>query len=254
MRLRGPAAILAALLALATTRAGASPPYVLDDGDVEPVGHVEIDLGPLATTGSGGTSGDLTYLEADLGVRPGLETDLSGAAAFAQAGPQPRAQRVHIGFGDLELQEKLRVVDQDQAPGWPSVALDPTLTVPTGSARRGLGTGHAQLLLPVWASRDFGPWILFGGGGWIVSPGAEERSHLLAGAGAAKQFGSWHLGGELYETTRAAADAPALLSADLDVVRDLSAAVHVFLSVGHGFGAGAGTDRLSGFAGVQLTR
>ena len=243
-----------ALLCLApvfgTTEAVASPPFVLDDGDVEDVGHLEIDVGSLATVGRDATAGTLPYLEADVGVLPGVEADVVAPIAFA-ASPD---HGVTAGPGDAEVEVKVRVVDQSASVALPSIALDPTLLLPTGSATRDLGEGRTQIFLPVWLSKDLGRWTLFGGGGPTIGHGAGERDFLLFGAGVLRDVtDDWHVGAELYETTRSASHAPSLLSLDLDVVRDLSVHVHLFASVGRGAGPGTAADQASVFAGVQVT-
>ncbi len=96
-----------ALLCLApvfgTAEAVASPPFVLDDGDTEDVGHLEIDVGSLATFGREATSGTMPYLEADLGVLRGVEANLVAPIAFA-ASP---SRGLAAGPGDVELEAKV---------------------------------------------------------------------------------------------------------------------------------------------------
>ena len=244
-----------ALLCLApvfgTAEAVASPPFVLDDGDTEDVGHFEIDVGSLATFGREATSGTMPYLEADLGVLGGVEANLVAPIAFA-ASP---SRGLVAGPGDTELEAKVRVVNQSASIALPSIALDPTLLLPTGSVARDLGEGRPQLFLPVWFSKNLGQWTVFGGGGPTVGHGAGERDFLLFGAGVLRNVAdNWHVGAELYETTRSGSRDPSLLSADLDVVRDLSAHVHLFASVGRGARAGAAEDQARLFVGVQVTQ
>ena len=237
--------------ALGTAEATAAPPFVLDDGDVEAVGHVEVDVGPLATFDRGETSGSLPYLEADLGVVPGVEADVVAPLAFAASSEHG----VTAGPGDLELEAKVRVLNQSPSSALPSIALDPTLLLPTGSASRDLGEGHLRLFLPVWLSKNVGRWTVFGGGGPTIGHGADGRDFLLIGVGVLRTMADGsHVGAEIYETTRSGRRDPSLLSADVDVVRDLSSHVHLFASVGRGVGSGASADQASVFAGVQFTQ
>ncbi len=53
------------------------------------------------------------------------------------------------------------------------------MILPTASRR--FGTGRVRLLLPVWAQKDFGPWSLFGGGGYMINPGAGNRDFWQSG-------------------------------------------------------------------------
>ena len=47
--------------------------------------------------------------------------------------------------------------------------------------RPALRHGPVRILLPVWAQKDFGPWSLFGGGGYTINPGAGNRNFWQSG-------------------------------------------------------------------------
>ena len=235
---------------LGLTQAIASPPFVLDDGEVQGLGNVEIDVGPLATFDRGESSGSLPYLETDLGVLRGVEADVIAPIAFTTS----TGRGVAVGPADLELEAKAHVVDQGSSSALPSIALGPTLLLPTGSAKRDLGQGRPQIFLPIWFSKSVGRWTIFGGGGPMIGHGPEERDFILVGAGVDRTFNdAWHVGFEAYETTCSGKRSPSRLSADLDVVRYLSPHVHLFASVGRAVGAGLGSGQASVFAGVQVT-
>ena len=51
------------------------------------------------------------------------------------------------GYGDTELGVKYRFIQETDVS--PQVGFFPLLEIPTGSADRGLGTGHMQAFLPV---------------------------------------------------------------------------------------------------------
>ena len=244
-----PRAAAGLLLAAGWFPASASPPFVLDDADTLTRGHVEIDLGSLAIDGQGGASGDLFSLETDIGVADGIETDIVAPLAFTQ-----RSHSLLTGSGDIALEEKFRVVDQGQGTSWPSVSAAPALILPAGSESRGFGTGHVQIALPLWFSKDFSAWNVFGGGGYTVDPSGNQRNCILAGVGLVRAFGDhWHVGGEAYEITRTGRDTPGALSVDLDAVRDISNVVSAFVSIGRSFGAGAISNQATLFAGLQLS-
>ena len=44
-----------------------------------------------------------------------------------------------------------------------------------------MGAGHVTALLPVWAQKDFGPWSVFGGGGYAINPGTGNRNYWTGG-------------------------------------------------------------------------
>jgi hypothetical protein len=48
-------------------------------------------------------------------------------------------------------------------------------------ANRHFGSGRLGLFLPLWAEKDFGAWSLFGGGGYNINPGPDQRNFWLSG-------------------------------------------------------------------------
>ena len=64
------------------------------------------------------------------------------------------------GFGDSSLELKWRVVDE--TPQGVAVAMVPELSLPTGSESRGLGSGHAELVVPVVVEKRLGRVTLSG--------------------------------------------------------------------------------------------
>ena len=163
---------LAAGLMLAGTAARAGPPYATDDPEPTDLGHWEIyAFGDV--DGSRGAWGGVTGL--DLNYGPVEDVQLTATLPIALAHEPGLGTR--SGLGDVEIGVKYRFLHQDRAGV--DVAIFPRVILPT--ADHGLGTGRVQLLLPVWAQRDFGPWSLFGGGGYTINPGAGNRDFWQAG-------------------------------------------------------------------------
>ena len=74
----------------------------------------------------------------------------------------------------------------DEAAGL-SIAAFPGMTTPTGS--NGFSAGRVTALLPVWVQKDAGPWSVFGGGGYAINPGPDNRNYCTSGIAVSRQFG-----------------------------------------------------------------
>jgi len=110
-----------------------------------------------------------------------------------------------LGLGDIELAAKYRLLHPDQNSALPDVAFFPRLFTPT--AGRSFGTGRPDLLLPIWAGKDWGKWSLFGGGGYTINPGAGNRDYWVGGIALSRSVTeSFTLGIELYRQTRISND------------------------------------------------
>jgi len=168
--------------------AAAGPPYATDDPEPTERGHWEIDVFGAAEGAhrdwEGAAGVDLNYGPVeDLQLTATLPLDFSH-----EAGGGTRS-----GAGEVELGVKYRFLHQDAAGV--DMAIFPRIILPTAGRR--FGTGKVQLLLPVWAQKDFGPWSVFGGAGYTINPGAGNRDFWQAGLAATRTVsGRLSLGGE----------------------------------------------------------
>ena len=183
---------LAAVLGAATP-ARAGPPFVTDDPVPTDRGHWEVYnfvAGVRADVTTGGQAGfDINYGGAE-------DLQLTAVVPLGFDTGEGRA-----GVSNVELAAKYRFLHQDKQTPAPDLAFFPRVITPTGGTR--LGTGHVQLLLPVWAEKDFGPWAVFGGGGITFNPGHDQRDFWLSGVGVTRTLTKrLSLGAEVYHHTR----------------------------------------------------
>ncbi len=64
----------------------------------------------------------------------------------------------------------------DEKSGF-AAAIFPRVILPTSTIA---SDGKTRLLLPLWLQKDFGPTSVFGGGGYLVNPGAGNRDFWQA--------------------------------------------------------------------------
>jgi hypothetical protein len=161
--------VAAVALALAAP-AIAGPPYLTDDPIPTDLGHWEI-YGFAAGEGFG------QALDMDVG------TDLNyGVIESVQLTATLPLSFTHDetgwsnGTGDVEIGVKYRFI-HDERSGI-SAAVFPRVILPTSSL---VANGKTRLLLPLWIGKDFaGGTTLFGGGGYLINPGAGNRNVWLA--------------------------------------------------------------------------
>lgn len=88
------------------------------------------------------------------------------------------------GTGDVELGVKYRFF-HDEKHGF-SAAIFPRVILPTASHSPG---EKARFLLPLWAGKDFkGGTSVFGGGGYLINPGAGNRDFWQAAVAVTQQI------------------------------------------------------------------
>jgi hypothetical protein len=164
--------VLAALaLAGAAAPALAGPPYLTDDPVPTDTGHWEI-YAFAAGEGRG------SMLDADggfdLNYGPVKGVQLTATLPLSISHTPSNGWRV--GAGDVELGVKYRFFE-DEHSGL-SAAVFPRAILPTSSLGRGEQT---RFLLPLWLEKDFAEGTsVFGGGGYEINPGFDNRDFWQA--------------------------------------------------------------------------
>ena len=176
---------LAALLAVLPVPAWAGPPFITDDPEPTDLHKWEIYNFVGGTREGGQTSTDVG---ADLNYGGAKDLQLTLSLPFAK---DPGSARV---IGDIEVAAKYKFLHQGAGNFGADVAFFPRVFLPTGR-----GTTRARLLLPLWAQRDFGKWSVFGGGGYVLNPGAGQSDYLQQGVVVTRQMApGFQLGLEYY--------------------------------------------------------
>jgi hypothetical protein len=222
-------------------RARAGPPFLTDDPEPVELGHWELYGAFQWSWERQAASGTLPHVEVNYGALPGLQ--LHAIVPFVLSWNQ--GEPLGYGLGDVELGAKLRFVDEGSER--PQVGVFPLVTLPTGSASRGLGAGRVQALLPVWLQKRFGPWTTYGGGG--VRLAADGNAAVVGWLVQRALSAGVALGAEAYLTVPFSGD-PVQAQIDAGLVVDLSERHHLLLSAGPSFGADL---RAQAYLGYLLT-
>lgn len=246
------ARIIHAMLAVAACAAShgalAGAPFVTDDPEPVERGHVQIDAAATGTVREGNHGGVLPGVEINYGWRDDLQLSAKVGMAFLHE----RGDGTHFGFADTELGAKYRFMTEDEA-GWrPQVAFAPGITLPTGNDRLGLGNGHAQVLLPLWAQKSIGDWTTFGGGGYVVNRHAGQNGFWTAGWAVTRKFGEkLELGGEVFYTGAASTGDPSAVGFNVGGSYGLTERDRILFSAGRGITHVNDTNRFSYYVGYQ---
>ncbi len=233
------------ILVVFSSPALAGPPYVTDDPEPTDYRHFEIYAfggGTVTAGGHGGAGGiDFNYGAApDLQLTAVLPVEFDGS----RAGPSA------AGLGNVELAAKYKFLHQEST-GW-DVSIFPRIFLPSGS--RDVGQQHASVLIPLWIGRDWGTWSTFGGGGCVISHGADSKNYCLVGWALTNQVTSrLQLGVEVYHQTADTRGAHATTGIGFGVRYDLNEHYHLLASIGPGVQHAAQTGQYSWYASLLYT-
>lgn len=237
----------------------AGPPFVTDDPEPVEESHFEINMAAQGSTIHGGGSGNLPNLDVNYGLWQDtqIHVGLYGPYDYGSG------QGSHYGYGDTEFGLKYRFVEEDDE-GWrPQVALYPSTDLPSGNAREGLGAGHRKIFLPLWLQKSVGDWESFGGGGYWLNQGTDDRDYWFVGWALLRKFSeAWTLGGEIFHQSAdlRAVPAPsgnglsdrASTGFNLGGYYNLDEDDHIIFTFGRGLQAISGTNQFSYYVGYQV--
>jgi len=207
----------------------AGPPFRTDDP--VPVGyhHGEIYLFSAGTHEAGETSGVGPAVEFNYGPLPDVMLHLIAPMAY----DAPEGESTHFGYGDTEVGIKYRFVHETDL--LPMIGTFPLVEIPTGNEDKGLGNGKAQWFLPIWLQKDLGKWTTYGGGGYWINPGPENKNYWFSGILLQYSFSdSFYVGGETYYQTADTVDGKDALGFNVGGTLPVVSGIQLLFSAGRG--------------------
>ncbi len=218
------AVFTAGALLIASGEAAAGPPYVTDDPEPTDPGGWEIYAFTTGATTPGGFDG-ATGLDLNYGAAPGVQLTATLPLDYTHR------RGTQVGIGDAEIGVKYRFLHRESAGL--AIAVFPRIILPTAGKR--FGSGRVALLLPLWGQQDFGPWSLFGGGGYAINPGSGNRNFWQGGVALSREMSSrLSLGGEITRQGADAAGARSYTAANIGGTYRLSGPFAILASAGPG--------------------
>jgi len=172
-------AIFALALAVTASPAFAGPPYLTDDPVPTDTAHWEI-YGFTAGEGHKSTLDADVGFDFNYGPIDGVQLTATLPLSFSHT----PLDGWRGGTGDVEIGVKYRFFHGEK--NGLSAAIFPRAILPTASHSPGEKT---RFLLPLWLGKDFANGTsLFGGGGYMINPGAGNRDFWQAAVALTHDF------------------------------------------------------------------
>jgi len=180
----------------APAAAWAGPPYLTDDPEPTDPGHWEIYDYVLGLQSPDGLDGEAGF---DINYGAAKDLQLTAVLPLGYSARNYSLQGFDAGVGTIELAAKVKFLHQSEGSWLPDVSFFPRVFVPTTPR---FGPGQMNLWLPFWAEKDFGPWSVFGGGGYQINPPPDGRNFWQWGMAVSHSLGERaSLGAELWRQT-----------------------------------------------------
>jgi hypothetical protein len=230
---------------LLSANAYAGPPYTTDDPEPVEYRHWEMYLASQSVHDNGGWTGTAPHVEVNYGVVPNVQLHVIAPVAYSI----PKDGPGQYGYGDTELGIKYRFVEEQK---WvPMIGTFPLLEIPSGAQSARLGNGSAQVLIPVWIQKSFGPWETYGGVGVWIDAGDRDRHWWYFGWQAQRHIFKWvAVGAEIYHETPQQHLGEPDSRFNVGAVIDFTETHHLLLSAGRGF---EGPNLFQSYVAYQVT-
>ncbi len=223
----------------------AGPPFVTDDPEPGEYRHWEIIVASQNSKDKEGLSGTAPHFEINYGVWPNVHLHLIVPLSYVS----PNDDSSHYGFGDMELGVKYRFIQETNL--LPQVGTFLIVDVPTGSRSKGLGSGHVKTFIPIWLQKSWGPWTTFGGGGYWINPGSDNKNYWFVGWVLQRDLlKTITLGAELFYTTPKIKGDSAQTGFNVGGILNFTEDHHLLLSAGRDI---HGQNLFSLYIGYQWT-
>ena len=230
---------------LTTSTAWAGPPFITDDPETVEYQHGEFYIASQYANNKDGTAGTLPHFEFNYGVVPDVQLHLLIPLAFVHPDGGPN----NYGLGDTEVGVKFRFIHESETT--PQIGVFPIVHIPTGDSDQGLGNGHVQTFLPIWAQKSWGPWTTYGGGGYWFNPGAENKDFWQLGWLVQREITkTLTLGTEIFYFGKDTDDGRGRTGYNIGGIFNLTENHHILFSAGSDI---AGDNRFSAYVGYQWT-
>jgi len=232
------------LAAIPLPKAFAGPPYITDDPEPVEYHHWEVYLASIFAKQPDAWTSTAPHLEVYYGPIPNVQLHIIAPLSLYVPSQGP----LGYGYGVTELGTKIRFVQESD---WlPQIGTFPLLEVPT-ETNRNLGNEKLQTFLPIWLQKSVGKWTAYGGGGYWINPGSQNRNWWFNGIVIQYQvLPNLAPGLEIFHGTSQQAGQSAQTGFNLGMVWDLSDVQHIMFSAGPAFG---GPNQLQGYFAYQLT-
>jgi len=223
----------------------AGPPFRTDDPEPVEYKHWEIYFASQYSNDRNGVSATAPHAEINYGVAPNFQLHLIVPMEYVKPAGQPS----HYGYGDTELGLKWRFYECEEAKFM--VGTFPIVEIPTGDQSMGLGNGDAQVFLPLWLQKGWGPWQTYGGGGYWINPGTGHQDFWFLGWQIQREINkNLTLGGEVFHQSASEVDGDSHTAFNIGAIINITDNHHILISAGRDFD---GPNLFSSYIAYQLT-
>jgi hypothetical protein len=238
-------AVLSGILCLLNIQVGfAGPPFDTDDPEPLELKHWEYYLSSVNSRQTGIWSGTIPHIEVNYGLAQNVMAHLEVPMNYDYSS----LHGFKAGYADTEVGIKYRFIQETENS--PQVGTFPILEIPT-IRNKEFSDGKIKIYLPVWMQKSWGKLTTYGGAGYWINPGTNNKNWLFAGWEVQYDFSSLlKLGGELFYHSASTEQSSSGVGFNLGGFINLTKNFHIIFSVGHSL---INESVFSSYVGLYIT-
>jgi hypothetical protein len=205
----------------------AGPPFDTDDPETVRFKHWEYYISSINTFQHSIWSGTAPHIELNYGLVPNVQVHLLMPMNYTYSGHQG----ADFGYSDTEFGIKYRFIQETENS--PQIGTFPIIEIPTIKNSE-FSDGKAKIYLPLWAQKTWGKLTTYGGGGYWINPGTNNKNWIFSGWEIQYDFTQVvTLGGELYYHSAITKNTKSAVGFNLGGSINTTEKFHIIFSFGH---------------------
>ena len=227
-----------------TSSTFAGPPFNTDDPVPLNFLHWEFYIASSYQFGKYDDNATLPHFEVNYGAVPDVQIHILAGMGYVKEDTDHQ-----YGFMTAEVGFKYRFINNEANDF--QVGIFPLLEIPTTSTESIVGNDHLQAFLPLWIQKSWGKFTTYGGGGYWINSGQNNKNSVFVGWEAQYDFSqTLTLGSELYYESPDTKDGSNDLVFKVGGYININGENHILYSIGQSL---IHSDDISGYLGYQLT-
>ena len=174
----------------------AGPPFNTDDPEPVNFRHWEYYVSSINNNQHSVWSGTSPHFEINYGLIQNVQVHLLLPLNYNYT----RHEGSNFGFADTEFGIKYRFVQETENS--PQIGTFPIVEIPTIKNSE-FSNGKTKIYFPVWLQKSWGKLTTYGGAGYWINPGTNNKNWIFSGWEIQYDFSeTLHLGGTLFSYRR----------------------------------------------------
>jgi hypothetical protein len=236
--------LIITLILLFNNLSFAGPPFLTDDPQSVDYKHWEYYISSINTFQANLWTGTFPHVEVNYGIYPNVQVHLLTPLNYNYVPHQD----TKFGYAYTEVGVKYRFVQESE--NTPQIGAFPIIEIPTFKNNE-FSNGKTQIYLPVWFQKSWGKLTTYGGAGYWINPGTNNKNWIFSGWEVQYDISPIiTLGGELYFHSADAIDSKSVTAFNIGGSVNASTKTHIIFSLGHSF---TNDNFISSYVGLLWT-